>query len=309
MSKNLRTSVIICCYTTERLNDIREAIDSVLNQTLKPHEVIIAVDHNEELFDILKAELPNNVKVILSDGAPGISDTRNAGIRFATGDIIACIDDDGVAEEPWLENLVRPFEDSNVMVVGGHSIPLWSGQAPKWFPEELYWVVGGTYKGMPVEGNEMRNIWGGNTAFRKEVFNKAGLFKIEVGRYGKIQGVAEEADICIRIKHYLPEARIIYEPKAVTHHKVPSWRVNRRYLIQRSYNEGFYKSIVERLSPDPILKTLSTENAYLRYLLFTSIPQRIRYFYKSGNLGQMCAIMISIVATVFGYLKGKLGFK
>jgi len=42
-------SVIICAYTEERLKDIHEAVDSVLAQTLKPHEVILAVDHNQGL--------------------------------------------------------------------------------------------------------------------------------------------------------------------------------------------------------------------------------------------------------------------
>ena len=61
-------SVIICGYTTERLKDIHEAVDSVLRQTLKPQEVIVAVDHNEELFQRLEAELPPEVKVVISKG-------------------------------------------------------------------------------------------------------------------------------------------------------------------------------------------------------------------------------------------------
>jgi len=40
----------------ECLKDIHEAVDSVLAQTLKPHEVIVAVDHNQELLHSLKSE-------------------------------------------------------------------------------------------------------------------------------------------------------------------------------------------------------------------------------------------------------------
>ena len=132
-----KVSVVICVYTIKRLQDIREAVDSVLTQTLKPYEVIVAVDQNRELLDRLKSEFPPKVKLALSNGAPGLSDTRNAGISSSTGGIVAFIDDDAVAEETWLENLIPLFEDTKVMAVGGQAIPQWpKGKPPFWFPEE-----------------------------------------------------------------------------------------------------------------------------------------------------------------------------
>ena len=56
-----RVSVVICAYTMERLPHIHEAVDSVLRQTLPPHEVVLAVDHNHELFQKLGAELGERV--------------------------------------------------------------------------------------------------------------------------------------------------------------------------------------------------------------------------------------------------------
>ncbi len=307
MTGTIKASVVICCYTTERLQDIHEAVDSVLAQTLKPHEVIVAVDHNEELFNRLKAECPIEVKLVLSTGAPGFSGTKNTAISYSSGEIIAFIDDDATAEKTWLENLILPFEDPYVMAVGGRTLPLWiKGKRPSWFPEELDWVIGCTYRGIPINGKNIRNVWGGNTAFRKEVFNKVGFFETKVGRYGKSQGVGEEADICLRIKNVIPNARILFESNAVIHHKVPVWRLSLRYLARRSYNEGYYKNIVERLSQGSSSKILTTENTYLRYLLFTSIPQRFRFFYKRGQLKQACVIIISITFTGFGYLRGKV---
>ncbi len=73
-SNTIKVSVVICAYTAERLKDIREAVASVLAQTLKPHEVIVAVDNNEDLFQKLKAELPPEVWVVLNNSAPGLSD-------------------------------------------------------------------------------------------------------------------------------------------------------------------------------------------------------------------------------------------
>jgi len=68
----LTVSVIICAYTLVRLKDIHEAVESVLAQTHGPHEVIVAVDHNEELYHRLKAELPPEVSVVPATGAPGL---------------------------------------------------------------------------------------------------------------------------------------------------------------------------------------------------------------------------------------------
>ncbi|MCL0091669.1 hypothetical protein M1N59_00135 [Dehalococcoidales bacterium] len=51
---------------------------------------------------------------------------------------------------------------------------------------------------------------------------------------------------------------------------------------------------------------LWTESSYLRYLLFTAIPERLRCFWKEGSLLQVGAIVISIAATGVGYLMGRL---
>lgn len=377
LNKSLKVSVIICCYTMERLNDIYEAVGSVLNQTLKPHEVILAIDHNEELYQKL-AESPNlneskpiSIKLVLNTGAQGLSETRNVGIRASSGDIVAFIDDDAIAEPDWLENLAKPFShqsaarsqshqtndyrpstaDYRVVAVGGRAIPLWlSGSRPTWFPEELDWIVGCTYKGLPlsyslqspVTGQQsstpldyrlstVRNVPGCNMAFRKEVFEQAGFFRSEMGGIKETPRGGEEAELCLRIKHKIPDSLILYQPNAVIHHKVPSWRLNLRYLTQRSFNEGFYKAKVQKLhqptkksavgSPQSTVKipnsrlpttdsrlskALSTESSYLRYLLFTSIPERLRRFYRKGSFLQAGAIIISIVATGTGYLIGRI---
>lgn len=331
-------SVIICCYTMERLNDIHEAMNSVLDQTLKPCEIILSVDHNRELYHALKLNieprtlnLEPQIKTVLNTGVQGLSETRNIGIRAASGDIVAFIDDDAVAEPDWLENLVRPFQSlvpdpqCSVVAVGGRAIPLWlSGVRPSWFPEELDWIIGCTYRGLPVktlnleprtlnpELRTIRNVPGCNMAFRREVFDKVDGFRSEMGGLRETPRGGEEANLCLRIKHQMPDALILYRPNALIHHKVPPRRLRLKYIARRSYNEGFYKSIVERLSPKPTQQTprtqqtLSTENSYLRYILFTSIPGRLRYFYKEGSLSQLGAIIISLIAAGTGYLLGRV---
>jgi GT2 family glycosyltransferase len=309
-------SVIICCYTLERLNDIVEAVESVLTQTLKPFEIIVAVDNNEELFHYLgKIRLPDT-RIILNTKARGFSQTKNLGILEAKGHVVAFLDDDAVAEKTWLEKLIKPFlpikstpdeysPQKNIVATGGTTIPRWSqGAPPSWFPEELNWAVGGTYKGLPLYENQMRNVMGGNCAIRKDIFHKVGLFGTQFGRIGDT-GVAEEAEFCLRLKTHLPDSIILFEPEAVIYHKVPVSRSSLNYLKKRAFDEGKSKGKLARFNHAKSVRWLKTENSYLKYLLFSAIPDRLKSFYRKDSLPQIFAIVIAISATAMGYISGR----
>lgn len=304
--ENPKVSVIICAYTMERLNNICEAVNSVLAQTLKPYEVILAVDHNQELRDKLQNKLPQEVKLILNDGNNrGAVATDNVGIAYANGDIIAFIDDDATAEKDWLENLVKHYRETTIAAVGGKLVSVWAKTRPSWFPEELDWIVGGTYKGHPEIQAQVRNLILCNMSVKKEIFHTAGPFATELGRNGN-WGTGAESEFFLRTKQQQADAIILYEPDAIVYHKVPPQRTSPKYVVLRSYNEGFHKAIIERSRVSLSQNPLSTERSYLRYLLFTSIPQRLKHFYKKGSLSQIGIIVLSIAATGLGYLVGKV---
>jgi len=290
----------------ERFRDTCEAVDSVLVQTLKPHEVIVAVDHNSELFQRLKGELAPAVTIVHNTNAHGLSETRNVAIRTSRGEIVAFIDDDALAAKDWLENLTRDFHNPKVVAVGGRAVPLWlDGKRPYWFPEELDWIVGCTYKGLPCHGNEIRNVPGCNMVFAKEVFNEAGLWESKIGSIGQSLKGGEEAELCIRIKNKIPDCLILWEPNAIIHHKVPHSRANIRWVLKNSFDQGVCKAKIKKLCNNATGQALTTEDSYLRYLLFKSIPERLRKFWEKGSLPQMGAIIISIAATGLGYLIGR----
>jgi len=305
-SQKLKVSVIICAYTMERLHDIYEAVDSVLAQTQKPDEIIVSVDHNEELFQKLRAELPSGVRVAFNQGAPGISETRNVGIRESTGDIAAFIDDDAIAEKDWLYNLMKHYRDPSVMAVGGKLVSVWRDGRPIWFPEELDWVVGGIYKGHPEGRTQVRNLIAANMSFRSEVPRRIGFFLTSLGALGKTARAGDETEFCMRITHHIPDAIVLYEPKATVHHKALPHQATLKHLIARSFNEGLYKGKSARTYSALSQNSLSTESAYLRYLLFTAIPGRLKGFYKKGSLLQLGAITLSITVTGLGYSVGRM---
>lgn len=303
----VRPSVIICAYTLKRLQDIREAVGSMLAQSRSPHEVILSVDHNRELLERLRQEMPSAVSLVLNEGEQGLSETRNVGIRAATGDILAFMDDDAVADPDWLENLVEPFSDSSVVAVGGMTTPQWvNGGRPRWFPEDLDWVVACTYRGMAVsKQNETRNVIGCNMAFRRSVLEKVGWFNSGLGRIGKTKGQAEETELCLRIRREIPGARILYQQSAIVHHSVPSERLTLQFLLKRSYNEGFYKARMQQYSPRAE-HVLSAETAYLHHLLFRFVPQHLLRFYQPDNITKLIAVLICISAVGMGSLVARI---
>lgn len=290
-----------------------EAIESVANQSLKPDEIIVSVDHNEELYDLLNSMLSDHIIVIHNTGRRGFSATKNFGIRSSNSDIVVFLDDDALAGEYWLENITKHFHSSsydsifhenNVVAVGGQTFPQWEkGMKPNWFPDELLWIVGCTYEGMPVRNNEIRNIMGGNSSFQKSVFDVIGYFGTHLGRIGNI-GVAEEADFCIKLKQSMPNSIIRYEPAAIIYHKVPLARSNINYLIQRARDEGASKRKLKKNIGNIKKIGLTTENTYIKTLIFSSIPRRLIHFYKKNNPLQICVIFIAIIAAGIGYLFG-----
>lgn len=300
-----RVSVAICAYSMERLHDIHEAVDSVLAQTEKPDRIIVSIDHNEELLQKLKAGLPSEVKFVLNRGAIGSAETRNTAIRFSDGDVVAFIDDDAIAEKDWLHNLMKHYRDPSIMAVGGRLVSVWRDGRPGWFPEELDWIVGGTYKGHPEGRTQVRNLIAANMSFRSEVCNHIGFILTDLGALGETARAGDETEFCMRIGHHIPNAIILYEPNAIVYHKAPPHQATLKHLIARSFSEGRYKGKSTRIYAALSQNPLSTESAYLRYLLSTAIPERLRSFYRKGSLVQLGAIVLSMAVVGAGYLVGR----
>ena len=104
---------------------------------------------------------------------------------MARGDIVAFLDDDAVADANWLKFFMDSYSDPAVAGVGGLTLPSWGTAQPSWFPTEFYWVVGCSYVGMPTSPAPVRNLFGGNASFRREIFDTVGGFTGVAGDIGK----------------------------------------------------------------------------------------------------------------------------
>jgi len=300
---NLTASVIIPAYSLERVDDVARAIESVENQTHTAYEIIIPVDHNMELVDVLGKRLHQSVRLVLNNGIIGGAETRNTGIREASGDVVAFLDDDARAEPNWLHSIMLNYDNPAVMAVGGKTISCFPEGRPKWFPEELDWMIGGTWKGHPEEKCEVRNLIGPNMSFRRSVCSTVGLMRTELGAMPKKARAGDETEFYIRLKHLIPEGKVMFEPKAIVHHTVYPWKMTASYLGNRAFSDGYWKQRTKSMSVHTRADNMSTEKGYLKYLLTDAIPGKI-IRPSAGNLSKVAIIAGSALCFGAGCLKG-----
>lgn len=305
MTAEQTVSVIICCYTEERFDDTLEAIASVEGQTRAPDQLILAVDSNRPLFERVQRAVGERVEVVFNDSMRGLSATRNLGVNVSKSELVVFLDDDAVADPNWLSTLTSLFDDDDLYVAGGRAVLDWKTGRPSWFPEELDWVVGGSFTWLPQKRTLVRNPHGHNMCFRREVFDTLGEFDCSVGRVGKGGQAGEEAELCLRLIKELPDARVVYEPSSWIYHKVPADRASWSYMVRRSFGEGKSKARIRQISQSFTSQTLRTESHYLRHLLQSAIPSRLKRFWHPASTGQVAAIVVCVLSTGLGYVMGR----
>jgi glycosyltransferase involved in cell wall biosynthesis len=119
MVNRLSLSVVIA--TRNRAESLRDTLSSLTEQSRQPDEVVVIDNASEDFTKKVVISFGNQLKIkYIYEPIRGIPYARNAGVRNSSGDIIAFIDDDCIADKDWLKNLEIPFiKDPNIGVVGG----------------------------------------------------------------------------------------------------------------------------------------------------------------------------------------------
>jgi glycosyltransferase involved in cell wall biosynthesis len=113
----LTISVVIPLFNGARF--IVEALDSVFSQTLKPREVIVVDDGSTDGGPDIVARYAEMADIILFHKQNGgQSSARNLGMKHATGDLIALLDQDDAWYPTHLSELVKPFFESRPRPLG-----------------------------------------------------------------------------------------------------------------------------------------------------------------------------------------------
>ncbi|MFC7008673.1 glycosyltransferase family 2 protein [Halalkalicoccus salilacus] len=130
MGKKTGSLVTAIIPTYNRPDLLRGAVESVICQTYKNIELIVVDDHSptpaESALSSISTSNLRSIQVIRHDKNKGANVARNTGIKNASGDFIAFLDDDDKWEPTKIERQVAAFQTADdsvgVTYTGQHFI-------------------------------------------------------------------------------------------------------------------------------------------------------------------------------------------
>jgi GT2 family glycosyltransferase len=259
----VQISVIIPTYN--RVQELKECLDSILMQTILPKEVLIVDNSDREREKVkkfitsLKLSFINkniHLKYISNRRENALTVARNLGIKHSSGDIISFLDDDIILDGKYYEEIIEIYKKfPNALGVEGKIIETIKNRIRKilWgFFGRLFYLgfreknkcrllpsLGVTY----LSGDEIAICeWlSGASTYRRRVFNE---FKYDENL--KKYSWGEDSDLSYRVFKKYPHSLYI-APQAKYLHKVsPTGRIPKReisYMEEIYYLYLFYKII------------------------------------------------------------------
>ena len=302
MNPAVNVSVVVCTYSPTMFDHFVDAANSVLAQTHESVELVVVVDGDESLAERVRERYGTHDDVVIhcNDRNRGLSESRNAGVELASGDVVAFMDDDAVAHPDWIERLVALYERHDAVAAGGRMAARWVAGEPSFLPAEFLFLVGVTHRGFPREECEVRNTFGSNISFRREVFEACGGFEANLGLTGDDNVQGEETEFAARVRRQYGSG-VWYDPDAVVEHKVFDHRTDPRWLLDRAFWQGYSKRVMAEVLPDES----DEEGEFLRRLLVEFAPDRARQLVRRrrrADLLQFVMLFVLTAAVGLGYL-------
>jgi glycosyltransferase involved in cell wall biosynthesis len=210
---------------------------------------IIVIDNN------LDEGLSRQVKAITNrySGAkyykclqPGLTAARHMALTVCDSEIISYVDDDILFTDTWHQSIISVFEDPNVVLAGGPSLPFFIDNIPNWF---WHFTQGTPYGGWSCSWLSLLDIgkdifdvnpnwiWGLNFSIRKESIIKLGGFHIDLvpKDFENLQGDGETG-LTNKIKNSGQIAAYINNAKV--YHLCSNDRLSVEYFCKRASYEG-----------------------------------------------------------------------
>ncbi|WP_338728725.1 glucosyl-dolichyl phosphate glucuronosyltransferase [Haladaptatus sp. DJG-WS-42] len=301
----MRVSVVLCTYSLDLYDAFEEAAESILAQTHPNHELIIVVDGTPEVYERVLEDYGarDDVRIHLNSENRGLLASRNTGAELADGDVVAFIDDDAVADPDWLAELVSVYEDHDALAAGGRMTPEWVAGKPTFLPAEFYWLIGVTHRGFADGPGEVRNTFGSNLSFKRDVFSELGGFDTAIGgRKGDKNLQGGETELCARLRQRY-DSGVYYTPDARVAHKVFAYRTDPEWLVRRAFWQGYSKRAMEVLVPE----SSGEESDFLGKLLTEFAPERAKRLVFHPSLSGLLQLVMLVVLTGtvgLGYVYG-----
>ncbi len=122
-----KVSIIVPVYNVE--NYLEKCLNSLVNQTLSDIEIIVvndgSPDESQKIIDTFATNYPNKIKAYTKKNG-GLSDARNFGMKYATGDFIGFVDSDDFVSEDMFKKLYDKAisTDSDIVICAHNAVKL-----------------------------------------------------------------------------------------------------------------------------------------------------------------------------------------
>jgi glycosyltransferase involved in cell wall biosynthesis len=194
-SNTVSSSISVVIASKGRPDFVRETVECLGRQTLRPREIIIVVPSSE---DLPKNQWGDEVQYIV--GTLGLTSQRNRGIKAipTTVPYVAFFDDDFELKEDYLEQAVA-FMNANLSIVGISGHLLAGGDISR---SEARTLIAGyqpteTHKGMFFSSGKHHILFGCNMVIRRAILNYEKFDEnLPLYSYG------EDYDISVRLERY-----------------------------------------------------------------------------------------------------------
>ena len=251
-----RVSIVIACPGDSWM--LQECLRAIAAQTYRNFEVIVLPDEGGV------AERSSAISTIPT-GKVRPAEKRNIGIRAATGEIVAFIDDDAYPDAHWLEYAVKYFGDETIGAVGG------PGVTP---PNDPYLAqIGGrVYDNPLVSGTYRYRYRAGGVRRDADDYPSCNLF-VRTSLLRKIGGYrtdfwpGEDTLLCKDIID--AGARIVYDPWVIVyHHRRALLGAHLRQLGRYAFHRGYF---VKRYPSNSRHLAYFVPSAFVLYLFVWAI--------------------------------------
>jgi GT2 family glycosyltransferase len=224
-----RVSVVVCTYNGART--LERCLEELACVDYPDFEVIVVDDGSTDASAAIAAR---HSCWLISTENRGLANARNTGMREASGEIVAYLDDDAHPDPHWLRYLVATMEDGDFAGAGGPNLPPQDdGPVARCVAE----APGGPIHVL-LSDREAEHVPGCNMAFRRAALERLDGFDPQF----RVAG--DDVDICWRLQE--AGHRLGFSPAAVVWHaRRPSVRAYLRQ--QRGY--GAAEALLERKWP------------------------------------------------------------
>jgi len=162
-------SVVIPTFNEEE--NIAQCLVSLCHQTVPRSEYeIIVVDGGSK--DATREIAEKYADKVFIQTRKKVGGARNDGADVATGDILATTDADCILPPDWIKRVEENFSDPRVVQIYGPVYPIEEG-----WNNKFSLMLANTFSRLGYYSKTFYYTLGCNTAFRKDAFVKAGMYR------------------------------------------------------------------------------------------------------------------------------------